>query len=71
VLPICIAGAHSQCPKQQRSVRGLAGFIYDEIRFASVHSVIAVLEDIWRRAPEEDMTWNQMFANLNPQAIIF
>nr|RBR02243.1 hypothetical protein FVER53263_10069 [Fusarium verticillioides] len=70
VLPICIAGAHSQCPKQQRFVRGLAGFIYDEIRFASVHSVIAVLEDIWKRALEEDMTWNQMFANLNPQAII-
>ncbi|KAM0542870.1 hypothetical protein ACHAPJ_012593 [Fusarium lateritium] len=70
VLPLCIAGAHSQCPKQQRLVRGLAGFIYDEIRFASVHSVTAALEAIWKRAPEEDLTWNDMFSHLNPQAII-
>ncbi|KAF4990557.1 hypothetical protein FGRMN_8372 [Fusarium graminum] len=70
VLPICIAGAHSQCPKQQRLVRGLASFIYDEIRFASIHSVIAVMEDIWKRAPDEDMSWNDMFLNLNSQAII-
>ncbi|RGP74737.1 c6 finger [Fusarium sporotrichioides] len=70
VLPICIAGAHSQCPKQQKSVRALAGFIYDEIRFASVHSVIAVLEDIWKRAPDEEMSWNEMYMNLNDQALV-
>ncbi|CEF78811.1 hypothetical protein FGSG_03912 [Fusarium graminearum PH-1] len=70
VLPICIAGAHSQCPKEQKMVRTFAGFIYDEIRFASVHSVIAVLEDIWKRAPNETMTWNEMFMNLNDQALV-
>ena len=71
VLPLCISGAHSQCAKQQKSVRALAGFIYDEIRFASVNSVIAVLEDIWKRiGDEEEMTWNDMFVNLNGQALV-
>ncbi|KAF4462402.1 C6 finger domain-containing [Fusarium albosuccineum] len=70
VLPLCIAGAHSQCPKQQRAVRGIATFIYDEIRFASVHSVTAALETIWKKSSEESLTWIEMFAYLNPQAII-
>ncbi|RMJ19355.1 hypothetical protein CDV36_000984 [Fusarium kuroshium] len=70
VLPLCIAGAHAQCPKQQRAVRSIATFIYDEIRFASVNSVVAALEAIWKRTPEESLTWTEMFSHLNPEAII-
>ncbi|KAM5342183.1 hypothetical protein ACJ41O_015214 [Fusarium nematophilum] len=70
VLSLCIAGAHSQDPKQQGGVRGVAAFIYDEIRFAAVQSVTAALEAIWKRSSEENLTWTEMFAHLNPQAII-
>ncbi|KAF4978556.1 hypothetical protein FZEAL_5089 [Fusarium zealandicum] len=70
VLPLCIAGAHSSCPKQQRGVRNMAALIYDEIRFASVHSATAALELIWKSTPTENLTWTEMFSNLNPEAIV-
>lgn len=69
VLPLCIAGAHAQTPKQQREVRNMATIIYDEIRFASIHSVSSALEAIWK-SEIPNMAWVEMFAELNPQAII-
>lgn len=70
VLPLCIAGAHARCPKQQRGVRTMTSLIYNEIRFASVQSVSAVLEGIWETSHAVDMSWTEMFQDLNPQAII-
>ncbi|KAK7432215.1 hypothetical protein QQZ08_001160 [Neonectria magnoliae] len=69
VLPLCIAGAHAQTPKQQRGVRNMVAIIHDEIRFASIHSLSAALEAIWK-TEIGSMTWAEMFTELNPQAII-
>ncbi|KAH6888539.1 fungal-specific transcription factor domain-containing protein [Thelonectria olida] len=69
VLPLCIAGAHAEHVKQQKGVRNMVAIIYDEIRFASVHSVNAALDSIWKSDPS-NMTWSDMFTGLNPQAIV-
>lgn len=69
VLPLLIAGAHAQCPKQQRGVRAMTNLIYNEIRFASVQSVGTILDTIWETS-HDGMSWKEMFEGLNPQAII-
>ncbi|KAI5458672.1 fungal-specific transcription factor domain-containing protein [Mariannaea sp. PMI_226] len=69
VLPLCIAGAHAQDPRQQKGVKNMTTTIYDEIRFASVHAVSTALDGIWK-ADSTNMTWSEMFMDLNPQAII-
>ncbi|KAH7159555.1 fungal-specific transcription factor domain-containing protein [Dactylonectria estremocensis] len=69
VLPLCIAGAHAQTAKEQKGVRGMVSYIHDEIRFASIHSLSAALEGIWK-VEIPGMTWSEMFSELNPEAII-
>ncbi|KAF7551763.1 hypothetical protein G7Z17_g4783 [Cylindrodendrum hubeiense] len=69
LLPLCIAGAHAQTPKEQKKVRNMVSIIHDEIRFASIHSLSVALEGIWK-VETPNVTWAEMFAELNPEAII-
>ncbi|KAF7551555.1 hypothetical protein G7046_g7688 [Stylonectria norvegica] len=69
IFPLFVAGAHAQSARQQRAVLNMANLIYDEMRFASVHSVTSALDVMWK-TESQNMTWNELFAELSLHALV-
>ncbi|KAF2018276.1 hypothetical protein BU24DRAFT_440896 [Aaosphaeria arxii CBS 175.79] len=69
LFPLCIAGAHATSAKYQRTVLDLLNLVYDEMRFASVHSISSALEAIWK-SEEDTLSWVNMFAGLSENTLV-
>lgn len=69
IFPLCVAGAHSQSTRHQKSVLNMVNVIYDDMRFGSIHAVSTALSAIWK-TETENMTWSEMFSELSPHALV-
>ena len=63
LFPLYIAGAHSLAQSQRDAVSYRLDAIYDKIRFQSIHSMKASLEQIWRSSNQPG-AWNDTFNDL-------
>lgn len=69
IFPLCVAGAHSQSARHQKSVLNMVNVIYDDMRFGSIYAVSTALSAIWKE-DSQNMTWSEIFAELSPHALI-
>ncbi|KAF4122235.1 Pfam:DUF3468 [Geosmithia morbida] len=69
IFPLCVAGAHAHLREQQEVFLELLGFLYDNMRFASVRSVTRALESIWG-SQNLMATWAEMFFDLSHHVIV-
>lgn len=69
IFPLCVAGAHSQSARHQKSVLNMVNVIYDDMRFGSIYAVSTALSAIWKE-DTQNMTWSEIFAELSPHALI-
>lgn len=70
ILPLLVAGAHSETAQARRNVSTILKSIHCGIKFASFLSVSDYLEYLWRRDSLENLSWDEMFSSLNPDALI-
>lgn len=68
IFPLYVMGAHSFTPGHQELVLERLGAIYRTIRFGSVLSVRAALEDMWMSPREDD--WRHMFSSLGEAVLV-
>lgn len=63
LFPLYIAGAHSLAQSQRDAVIHRLDVIYDKIRFQSIHSMKASLEQIWQPSHKPG-AWSDTFTDL-------
>ncbi|ETS76977.1 hypothetical protein PFICI_10851 [Pestalotiopsis fici W106-1] len=69
IFPLLITGAHVQSLGYRRKVRNLVSAIHRDMKFCSVQSAGVFLDRLWASRPEV-LSWYQMFAGLNLDAVI-
>ncbi|WYZ42419.1 hypothetical protein EsH8_VI_000118 [Colletotrichum jinshuiense] len=69
IFPLLVTGAHVKSPRHRKAVLSLVHVIRDEMRFASVYSVGDLLCSIWK-LDRDEVSWFDMFSELDPDAIV-
>ncbi|KAL4895058.1 putative Zn(II)2Cys6 transcription factor [Aspergillus ambiguus] len=69
IFPLYVSGAHSFGAEQQSFVLRKIDEIYQTLRFASLLSIRAALEDLWASAAH-DGRWSDMFTFLRPGVLV-
>lgn len=69
IFPLYVAGAHALTPRNQHAVRNEFDLIFESMRFASVRSATAALEEMWATGAA-DLPWTDLFAYLSPHALV-
>ncbi|TPX15289.1 uncharacterized protein E0L32_004566 [Thyridium curvatum] len=69
LFPLLVAGTHVQSARHQREIVNVLNLLHDRMKFASVQSVSAVLNDIWNSDPG-NMAWFEMFTGLGTDAAV-
>ncbi|KAL4995050.1 fungal-specific transcription factor domain-containing protein [Aspergillus recurvatus] len=69
VFPLYVAGAHVLHPEQQRFIVHKLDDIYQTLRFDSLLSIRAALEDLWL-SPQHGGSWADMFSRLGQDVLV-
>jgi hypothetical protein len=69
VFPLYVAGAHVFHPEQQGFILQKMDDIYETLRFDSLLSIRAALEELWL-SPQHEGSWAQMFSRLGQDVLV-
>lgn len=69
IFPVYVVGAHSFTADHQMDILGKIDCIYRTIRFSSLLSIRAALEDLWK-SEKQDGTWADLFTSLGRDVLV-
>ncbi|KAK5453396.1 hypothetical protein LTS15_006581 [Exophiala xenobiotica] len=69
LFPLLVAGAHAVIESSQQAILRKLDLVYSNLKFNAVKSIRSALEDLWK-SPQQCGSWFDMFARLDPQALV-
>jgi hypothetical protein len=69
LFPLLVAGAHAVIESSQQAILRKLDLVYSNLKFNAVKSIRSALEELWK-SPQQCGSWFDMFASLDPQALV-